>query len=227
MTRLSTKLASKAKRLLFRFSPALAERCRVEFRLEVPNRAFLETEIFGFLTRHLAAGSTSGRCLFVGLDRYNWHYHRALGPGFHSIDIKPENAVYGQPGRHVVGCATQLARHYAPGSFDVVVANGLIGYGLDREGDFDRMMRACHAILAPGGVLVLGYNDRPGHLPFRVERVAGYRLLEEFTPPIDGVTEPRHRIDDGSRHTFVFLRKSCTVRAMARSTRWRRLQTAA
>ena len=226
MDRLSARLAGKAKRWLFRLSPRLAERCKVEFRLEAPNRTFLENQIFGFLARHLAAGRTGGRCLFIGLDRYNWHYHRALGPGFHSIDIKPEHAVYGQPGRHVVGCATQLARHYAPGSFDVIVANGLIGYGLNRANDFDRMMRACHAVLAPGGGLVLGYNDRPDRLPFRAERVAGYRLLEEFTPPIEGVDCPHHRIDDGSRHKFVFLRKSDTKRVVARATRWRRLQAA-
>ncbi|WP_144635995.1 class I SAM-dependent methyltransferase [Bordetella genomosp. 13] len=221
LDRLPARLAGRAKRLLFRLSPALAERCNVEFRLHAPNRQFLENEIFGFLGRHLAAGRTGGRCLFIGLDRYNWHYHRALGPGFHSIDIKSENAVYGQPGRHVVGCATQLSRHYAADSFDVIVANGLIGYGLNRESDFDRMMQACHRVLAPGGVLVLGYNDRPDRLPFRAERVAGYRLLEEFTPPIEGVHGAHHRIEDGSRHKFVFLRKPGTARAAARAARWR------
>lgn len=207
MDRLSEKLANKAKRLLFKLSPALAERYKVEFRLQMPNRQFLENEIFDFLVRHLAAGRTGGRCLFIGLDRYNWHYHRKLGPGFHSIDIKPENAVYGQPDRHVVGCASELARHYPEESFDAVVANGLIGYGLNRESDFNLVMQACCDVLVPGGVLVLGYNDRPDRLPFRAEYAAGYRLFEEFVPSIEGVQGSHHSIRDKSRHKFVFLRK--------------------
>lgn len=230
MNRLLDKLADKGKRLLFRMSPALAERYKVEFRLQLPNREFLENEIFDFLVAHLAAGRTGGRCLFIGVDRYNWHYHRKLGPGFHSIDIKPENAVYGQPGRHVVGCATELARHYPPESFDAVVANGLIGYGLNREADFDRMMQACREVLVPGGVLVLGYNDRPDRLPFRAEQAAGYRLFEEFTPAIEGVRRAHHSIEDKSRHKFVFLRKPSAgrqgePRAANEAPQWRAAPT--
>ena len=46
------------KRGLFRLSPALAERCGVDFRLDAPNRVFLEQRIFGYLNR-LAEGAVN------------------------------------------------------------------------------------------------------------------------------------------------------------------------
>ena len=216
MKRLARRIAYGFKRLVFKLSPALAARWHIDFRLRAPSREFLERQIFGYVNAAAQRGELEGKLLFVGLDKHNWHYPRLLAPEFHSIDIERGNAVYGPPGRHIVGSALDISRYYEPESFDVVIANGLIGFGLDTEADFDRLMRECHTVLACGGVLVLGYNDRPERTPFRIQRTRGYALFEEFVPPIEGVQGAHHRVDDHFAHRYAFLRKTGPARGRDR-----------
>lgn len=201
------KLKYVLKRALFRLSPGLAAHCNIDFRLHAPNRAFLENEIFTYVNR-LAAESDAGLdFLFVGLDKHNWHYPRLLSVDFHSLDLKKKNAVYGRRGRHKVGNAMQMAELYAENAFDVVVANGLIGFGVDTQADFHRLIAQCHWVLKPGGLLVLGYNDRLERAPFPVD-VDGNGGFDEFVPDIVGVRGARHHMDDEHRHVYVFSRKT-------------------
>ena len=48
---------------------------------------------------------------------------------FHSLDMDPEQAIYGPPGRHVIGSVTDMSGYYDEASFDVVISNGVIGWG--------------------------------------------------------------------------------------------------
>ncbi|MFY1853738.1 class I SAM-dependent methyltransferase [Achromobacter xylosoxidans] len=200
------KLKDAVKAGLFRLSPALAARCGVKFPLRAPNRQFLERDIFGYLNNRVDDSTAPGRCLFLGVGEYTWHYPRLLKLDFHSLDMDPEQARYGAPGRHLTGSATEMAAFYEPGFFDVVVANGLIGYGLNEQSGYERMLAQCHAVLKPGGLLVLGYNDTPERAPFPVH-IDALGLFEPFVPPIAGVTAARHPIRDKFHHVFVFARR--------------------
>jgi len=201
------KLRYALKRALFKLSPALAERCDIDFRLRAPNRDFLEQQIFGRLNE-LARELPDGlRCLFVGLDKHNWHYPRLLPwVDFHTLDCNPHMAVYGRAGRHWVGSALEMSAHYGRAAFDALIANGIIGFGIDTEADFLRLLDECHAVLKPGGLLVLGYNDFPERFGFPVDPLAG-GLFEEAPPGIAGVQGARHPVDDSFRHLYVFLRR--------------------
>lgn len=196
-----------AKRLLFRISPAWAARRGVTFTLQAPSRQFLEAEVFSYINAHAARLPHPAACLFIGVDKYNWHYPRLLSPAFHSIDCNPAHAVYGQPGLHVVGSALDLDRHYRPAAFDFIIANGVLGFGIDTRGACDRLLAQAHAVLAPGGLLVLGYNDMPDRIPFRVEDTDGYALFEPHAPAIDGVHGCVHTVPDEFRHRYLFLRR--------------------
>jgi len=199
-------LNTRLKRALFKLSPRTAERLNIEFRLRAPNRDFLEESVFGYLNELSAESAPDIKTLFVGLDKHNWHYPRLLRCQFHSMDIEARMAVYGQRDRHWNGCATRMAEHYGPNAFDVVVANGLVGYGINSALDFRRLMTQCEQVLKPGGLLVLGYNDRPDRAPFPVLPVAR-EFFEPFVPPITGVEHYVHPVDDAFRHVYVFLRK--------------------
>ncbi|MFY4261569.1 hypothetical protein ACOTCG_28535 [Achromobacter xylosoxidans] len=199
------KLKYVSKRALFRLSPALAESCGIDFRLDTPSRRFLEQRIFDYVNRLAGRQRTPQELLFLGVDKHNWHYPRLLRANFHSLDILPRNAAYGRPGRHWTGDALQMAAHYGMETFDVVVANGLLGFGIDGETGLRRLLAQCHAVLRPGGVLVLGYNDLPERTPFPVE--VGPQF-DEFVPAIDGVIASRHMVDDPYRHVYCFCRKS-------------------
>ena len=199
------KLKYIGKRALFRLSPALAERCGGDFRLEAPNRVFLEQHIFGYLNRLAAGGQAPQELLFLGLDKHNWHYPRLLRANFHSLDILPRSAVYGRPGRHWIGDALQMAAHYGADAFDVVIANGVLGSGIDGQDGLRGLLAQCRVVLKPGGVLVLGYNDLPERTPFPVVVDGGF---EEFVPDIEGVIASRHMVDDPFRHVYCFCRKA-------------------
>lgn len=200
------------KRGVFRVSPACAASLGIDFRLHAPSRAFMEHEILDYINRRFnQASASSAQCLFIGLDKHNWHYNRLLHMDFHSIDLNPRNAAYGQPGKHVVGSATELSSYYAPASFDVVFANGLIGFGLNTEAAFDQLMLECRQVLTDNGVLILGYNDRPDLLPFQLEQTHGFQVFETFAPAIEGVSGARHTVVDEFRHYYVFLRPRSVV----------------
>lgn len=200
------KLGYAIKKMLFKLSPRTAERLRIDFRLHVPNRRFLEGSIFEYLNKIAAASARRPRTLFVGIDKYNWHYPRLLNSEFHSLDVDPRKAVYGQPGRHWTGSATSMSEYYGERVFDVVVANGLVGYGINDAADFRRLVLESRQVLKPGGLFVLGYNDRPDRAPFPVVPVVR-EFFDEFVPSIAGVQGALHRVDDPRQHVFVFLRK--------------------
>lgn len=197
----------KLKRAIFKISPGLAERLQFDFALQAPNRSFLENQIFDYLNKIFGSPSKDKKLLFIGIDKHNWHYHRDMDMQFHTIEIKPQNAVYGQEGLHVVGSATELPAHYEHEFFDVVVANGLIGFGLDSKSDFERLLDGTSQILKPGGIFILGYNDLPERLDFDIRSADHYTLFEEFVPDIDGLERSFFRVNDEYDHTYVFMRK--------------------
>ena len=202
------KITYALKRAIFRVSPALLRRLGANFQLRVPSRMFMEQEVFDYVNEHFRRGAAApvARCLFIGLDKHNWHYDQLLNLDFYSIDLNPRNAAYGQPNRHVVGSATELSSHYPPHSFDVVFANGLIGFGLDTEEAFNQLMFECHRVLTGDGMLVLGYNDKPDRLSFQVEQAKGFQVYKTFEPGIAGMTGAQHVVADGFQHCYVFLR---------------------
>ncbi|MGE8687977.1 MAG: hypothetical protein ACN6PJ_12635 [Achromobacter sp.] len=200
------KLRYLLKRALFKLSPRAAERLNIDFRLRAANRQFLEDSVFGYINNMAGAAPGAVKTLFVGIDKHNWHYPRLLNTEFHSLDIEAGKAVYGQPGRHWTGSATRMAGYYGGNAFDVVVANGLLGFGIDEAQGCRQLLENCEAVLKPAGVLVLGYNDRPDRVPYPVLPMA-VGLFDAFTPPIAGVAGPLHRADDAFQHVFLFLKK--------------------
>lgn len=179
--------------------------------LHTPDREFLEQRIFPFLNTRAA---TDGKLLFIGVAAYTRHYYRQLRYDVHTIDFERRAKKYGHKGRHVVGSATELTRFYGR-EFDVIVANGLIGYGLDDRVGFERLLQGCHACLREGGLLIIGYNDNAAHLDFALRDVAEYQLFEEFVPPIETVERATIKVNPANDHTFVFLKSQPARRSQA------------
>ena len=198
-----SRLKNKLKLLLFKISPHLALALGVEFPLKSANRSFLENEIFAFLNSFLKQRPDSARCLFLGTDKRSWHYPKLLTAQFYTMDIEPKKAIYGHRGHHTIGSAAALTQHYEPHSFDVIIANGLIGFGMNQQPDCDALLAGSHALLKKDGLLVLGYNDGVEFVNFKVREVANYKLFEEFVPNHLALTSSQYEFGD---HTFVFLK---------------------
>lgn len=182
----------------------------------------LSGRIVGFKPRHrakdrrilderilprLAKNQAFARVLFVGCDWYTEHVEglfAAPAREYTTLEIDPDRAVHGAR-RHIVGALADLGRHFAPGSLDLIVCNGVIGWGLNDPSEIERSMAACAVALSPGGVLLLGWDDVPEKLPLEIERIQALRALQPTAP--EGFDQPVIETGTYTRHTFGFWRK--------------------
>ncbi len=199
-----TKILDKLKNIAFKLSPHLAVKMGIEFPMKSPNRVFLENAIFQYINQNFGAKSPRAACLFIGTDKRSWHYPNKLDLVLHTIDIEKKKAIYGNHQHHIVGSATELDRYYDAASFDVIIGNGLIGFGMNQPEQCDQLLKGAHALLKEDGLLVLGYNDGPDFVNFKVKQTTAYRLFDEYAPDAPGLGASTFEFGD---HTFVFLKK--------------------
>jgi hypothetical protein len=198
-----SRLVTKLKLLVFKLSPHLALSLGLEFPLKSENRLFLENQIFDLLNTRFKQQSVRACCLFLGTDKRSWHYPKCLDAELLTLDIEPKKAIYGNRGHHTIGSAGELLQHYAPRSFDAIIANGLIGFGMNQPQDCEALLAGAHAVLKDSGLLVLGYNDGAEFVNFKVRDSKNYKLFEEFVPNHQTLNRCQYEFGD---HTFVFLK---------------------
>src|SRR5205814_4438094 len=115
----------------------------------IPDRLVLDRKIIPLLI-----DSRAETVLSIGVAYYNAHHpaiFAARGSRLWTIDIDPQKAIWGSPGRHGTGDALDVARHLAPESFDAAILNGILGYGIDDAGSVDRALRSIATVLKPRG----------------------------------------------------------------------------
>src|ERR1700726_3771619 len=108
--------------------------------LGMPDRVLLDRRIIPALI-----DSGAKTVLSIGVAYYNAHHpavFAARGAELWTIDLDPQTAMWGSPGRHITGDALDLGLHFAPETFDAVILNGVLGYGIDGAGSVDRALRA-------------------------------------------------------------------------------------
>jgi SAM-dependent methyltransferase len=155
--------------LVFRFSPlarrylpkwaqrflllrVLQTNRRYAAMYDAPSRICMERELLPWIAGRYA------RVLFVGTSSYTYHYERLFRRAqYTTLEIQPRNAVWGGPD-HIVAPIEEIGLHRPPGSFDCIVLNGVFGFGVDEAEHMRRVIRALHAALAPGGLLIVGWN---------------------------------------------------------------------
>jgi len=185
-----------------------SERFGFDYALRSPDRVFLEREIF----KHLLERGCE-RILFAGVEIYTCHYPRYFpGRTFHTIDWDADKAHYGNRALHRTGSVCELDKFYPAATFDAIVFNGLVGYGLNSSIDVDLALAQAHGALADGGVFIVGWNNTPTHLDFKLDDLPSYRLFDRFAPSIEGVVGNRIEIRSDNNHTFDFLIKTPAAR---------------
>lgn len=117
--------------------------------------------------------------LFVGCAWYTAHYGKMLpGRSYWTIDPDPWKRRFGGR-RHIVAGLEEIAAHIAPASLDLIVCNGVFGWGLDDRADCERAFEGCFDALRTAGELVIGWNDVPEHRPLELASLAS---LARFRP---------------------------------------------
>jgi len=171
--------------------------------LETSDRIVLERVIF----RHYADAAEIRSVLFVGCDWYTRHYGRAYfrSKNYWTLDSDPRARKFGAR-RHLTAPLQALGAHLPPAYFDLIVCNGVFGYGLGSRQECELAFAACHRGLRPGGHLVLGWDDIAERTPVPLEDI--HSLARFHKCPFGPLGTWRFLTDTPYRHTYDFYRVS-------------------
>jgi len=168
--------------------------------MRTPDREILEKTIIPFfVTRKVR------RVLFVGTDWFTKHYDRFfVGSDYWTIDIEPRRRRFGAA-QHIVDSLEHLDQHFPKAHFDLILCNGVYGWGLDERASCERAFQQCYDCLRDQGVLMIGWNDVPEHRPFPLESIRSLARLARFEDSPFGTW--RYEAPTLTRHTYEFYSK--------------------
>jgi hypothetical protein len=170
--------------------------------MDTEDRRVLENVIIPYFT----ALPDVRAVLFVGCDWYTKHYEPVFFSAheFSTIDPAPGARKFGGR-RHLVAPLEELGRHFAEGYFDLIICNGVYGFGLDTLTQCEQAFAACHARLRAGGYFLLGWDDIPARTPVPLADISSLRLFRQFIFPPLGAW--RYLTATPYRHVYDFYRK--------------------
>jgi SAM-dependent methyltransferase len=186
-------LPKAAKRFILLNVPGIGRHDR-NLRLHA-SRVFLERDILPWLGAHYS------KVLFVGTAPYTYQFERLFRRSrdhYTTVDPEPATSVWGAR-RHIVGPVQEIGRHRPQGYFDCIVFNGVFGFGIDTPDAQRAVARVLHDALAPGGLLLVGWNT---NLMSDPEELG---LFTPYFAPAEGLPWPRRtRFSLPETHVYDF-----------------------
>jgi hypothetical protein len=171
--------------------------------MRTEDRRILEQVIFP----HYGRDPHIRTVLFVGCDWYTAHYQRRYFAlhDYWTIDRDKTRRRFGAR-QHITVPLEKLGQHFPRGFFNLIICNGVYGWGLDRAEDFDVAMSQCYICLADAGHLLLGWNDTPEWDPAPLSSVhtLGLFFSPYSFPPLGG---SRYLTNTPNCHTYCFYQK--------------------
>jgi SAM-dependent methyltransferase len=146
------------------------------------DRCVLEQTIIPFILSRL----DPRRVLDVGREPYEAFYNEFfVGRELWTIDWQAERASYGAK-NHIIDDVANLQAHFSDGYFHFVLMNGVFGWGLNEPQVIERAFAAVHAVLSPGGIFILGWNDTPDLVPIPLNQIAALQAFSRhFFEPLE------------------------------------------
>lgn len=143
--------------------------------------------------------------LFVGCDWYTRHYEK-LFPGreYLTLDFDAWKKQFGSA-RHIIAGLEDIEAHVSPASLDLIICNGVFGWGLDSNEACEKAFNGCFNALRPNGELVIGWNDKPESRPLDLGSLAS---LARFDPLVfEAFGSHQYLANPDNMHTFNFYKK--------------------
>ena len=168
--------------------------------LRLPDRVFMTKRIVPSLI-----SLRPDRLLNVGVHHYTYRMQQTLvaaGIDVYTADIDPRETRWGVQHRHRVCNAIEIDHHFPAQYFDVVILNGMLGYGIDTAGDFDRAIHAIATVMRPGGVLILGWDDNMFADPFGLNTYEDLFARNSALLGVDRVKHHNGLRDPAGREAF-------------------------
>lgn len=174
-----------------------------EMPLPYHDRYILEQKIIPFFI----AQKEFAKVLFVGCGSYTKHYEKWFSKKeYWTIDINPMKKFYGAK-KHITGSMSDLNLYFQENDLDLILCNGVFGWGLNEKKDVEDAFLGCYQSLRQGGVLVVGWDDVPEKKPFPLETCESLnRFQSYFFPPLS-TSQYRNVADKSEKHVFNFYVK--------------------
>lgn len=148
--------------------------------------------------------SGARQVLFIGVRGYTRSVVDTMtrqGIEVWTSDIDPDAAQHGAPLRHRIGDVCEIDTLFPDVRFDLVILNGVLGWGVDSPVDVERALEGTRRILRPRGTLLLGWNE--GRIPDPATIPA---LLARFEPCSFGPL-PQRKAFPGATHLYAWYRR--------------------
>ena len=143
--------------------------------------------------------------LFVGCDSDTAHYNSYFRDlRFVTLEPDPAQRKFGAA-HHVEAPLQSLANHFPPAALDLIVCNGVFGWGLNELAACEAAFGQCHTCLRQNGQLLVGWNDVPSRTPVRLEQIRSLSRFRKYNFPLFGTW--RYVTDTAYRHVFDFYMK--------------------
>jgi hypothetical protein len=171
-------------------------------QISSPDRLMLE----GTILPYFAHSPSVHKVLFVGCSAYTRRYEAIFNSQeYWTIDPKRVKRKYGSA-RHIVDSISNIGGYVVHEYFDVIILNGVIGYGLNRISAIGQAIDACHAALASDGILLLGWNDTAQRAPLDIRTIHALGKFSEYY--FEPVQACHYRTEGPGHHTYSFYRKA-------------------
>jgi hypothetical protein len=167
-----------------------------------PDRLILEDIIIPYFNRL----PEFHKILFVGCDWYTNPYKKLFkSKEYWTIEVDERQKKYGSE-RHIVDSLNSLSKYIEPGYFDLIIYNGVFGYGINTKEDTEESFRQCLLALREEGILIFGWNDVPEYKPFPVMECEN---LNKFKPYLFVPLSTSQYLTPNTprRHTYNFYIK--------------------
>lgn len=175
---------------------------KVKVRLKTNDRIQLEQLIFNEIINNPRLHSI----LFVGCDYYNKHYSDFfLDKDYWTIEPSIKRSKYGSKDHHISDYIQNLEKYDKQIFFDVIIMNGVYGWGLNAQEDIEKAILCCYDSMKKDGIFILGWNNIPQRTPVPLETIKELRLfkLHNFIPG----TNSRLEANTANNHIFDFYIK--------------------
>ncbi|MEO9591073.1 class I SAM-dependent methyltransferase [Rhodopirellula bahusiensis] len=140
--------------------------------------------------------------MLAGTRRYNTGYPKLFDQqttAVWTLDFDPRAARFGNGHLHRTCDIREIDRVFSGIRFDVVHINGLLGFGINTDGDIKLMIEAVYRSLVPGGHMMLGWDADASPDPLENETILARFEHKEF-----GILPARHRVLGMEGHDHVF-----------------------
>ncbi len=141
-------------------------------REKYEDRDVLERIIFPYILGHL----NPKKILDVGREDYEKFYNLYFKhKEFWTIDNDPAQKKFGAK-NHIIDDVINIKKYFSDNYFDLIIINGVFGWGLNEENKVQKAFMSIYEILRPEGILVFGWNDDV--VP--IEKISGLNKLKPY-----------------------------------------------